>query len=405
MDSSRDLEHLAECMMVDTLGLKVEEIDAGKLPRSFARVSDELEEVERSTWSKGDLQAASGEKSLQVRGVKKKQQLLVEGSNAFHHQGHNIVSSSDVPMSAFSMLKAVKDQYQLDIPLNRALRFARGQDIHVTRIDTPLLLKLPDGVQKKALVNALALAGIVAGINVGLYCNESVYFDQHSQQVGTKMYDKLVQVSKKKRKLVLPESACDAELYRVLEDTLRMEPVYRLKYFNNHRGFKGRPVYPMLLTPHRLAAMFGEQMEKYNLKGKLRRYLMQEELWQLPPAFRPTVWCWQTGGDLRKLFEGNEAVLNRHRRFLKTQFSIDIFGPPPGDIEVPIEIGEILHIENFIPVPEIIRNDPQLFYQIDMEAAQRSLRQRVPRGIGSVYVDPYYIGEETGDENGEFVVL
>jgi hypothetical protein len=63
---------------------------------------------------------------------------------------------------------------------------------------------------------------------------------------------------------------------------------------------------------------------------------------------------------------------------------------PSREIEVPMQIGEILRPENFVPMPEVIRNDPQLMYSLDMCNKWFGLCDRLKfhGDIGRAYIDP-----------------
>lgn len=333
----------------------------------------------------------SGKPSLRVRSIKKTGDLTIEGSNAIHYQGHNIASSSDVTMCAFSMLHAAKEQHELKLRLIDALTFARGDGVEVTRIDTPLLLKIPSGFKKSTIINALALAGMKSGVHTSVYIDETVYFDQHSQDVSLKAYDKSSEMGKKRSRILLPDTDNTLELLQLAENTIRFEAVYRAKYFKHHPLFKKYGVItPCMLTPDVLAMMFMELMEKYNLRGNLRQHFLRDDLWSIPQPYRSTVAHWQSDLDMKKMFDNNKPKLQRHQRFIKKNYGIDIFALPPGRIDDDIQLGDILRIENFIPVPSIIRNDPTLFYERDMAAEYRQICQKMklPRGISSIYIRP-----------------
>lgn len=79
-------------------------------------------------------------------------------------------------------------------PLNiqRPLRalLAQGRYGEVTRLDVAILVRVPDGVTKSALINAVALANVVAGANMSLFVNESTYGDPSSQLRAWKLYDR-----------------------------------------------------------------------------------------------------------------------------------------------------------------------------------------------------------------------
>lgn len=396
-----DLEHMTECIMIDTIGLRVENVNGLKLPRKFAPISDDPDVVHES-WAKGNLRSESGKHMpLRVRSQKSGSRLLVEGSNSMQYVGHNIVSSNDAVMTAFSMLDAVHRQYPLafDFP-RRPMLFRQGDSIEVTRIDTPALLQLPTGLTPGALVNALAYAGLRAGLATSVYPGETVYFDQHSQLAAMKAYIKALGMKRKKREDWLPTTPNTPALIELAENYVRFEAVYRLKHLR--RVFGDKPVAPYMLSPKTLASMFLELLEKYDLQGSMRRNLSADELWSIRMPYRSTVSHWQHGIDLHRLFKGDDKMLKSHRRVLNREYSIDIFLPPPGAIEVPVELGEIIRIQHFAPVPSDIRSDPALFYQRDMHAEWNARTRDVEqRGISSAYVDPYHYDSDDAGEGEE----
>ncbi|MDF3838551.1 phage/plasmid replication protein, II/X family [Cupriavidus basilensis] len=372
--------------MLDTVGLAVDDINAD-LP---TRVWTEWDDQTRST-DHGNMKSSSGRRTLSVKHIKSRKRLLVEGSCAAHYQEHNIVSSNDMVMTAFSMLKTVKDWHDIKIPLERAREFARGEGITVTRVDIPVMLRVPQGMSVGAVVNGLACAGIRCGINVALYHNESFYYDQGSQASALKGYDKAAEIEQRKTKLVLPVTETAGMLSELAASNVRLEAVFRQKYLANQSRFAGQDVTPRHLSPTVLAEMFLELIKKYDLRGSLRARLHQEELWQIPQRYRGTVAFWQNGGDMLPYFDHNERTFGRHRKFLREKYSIDIGGLPPSEIEVPAQIGDILAPENFVPVPEAIRRDPQLFHSLNMRNEWNELcdQMRLENGISRVYVDPY----------------
>jgi len=392
------LQHMTDCIMIDTMGLRVDNVSGVKLPRKFAQVSDDPEVVDNSSWAKGNLKSESGKcMPLRVRSQKSGTKLLVEGSNSMQYLDHNIVSSNNAVMTAFSMLDAVQRQYPLEFEyLRRPMDFRRGEGIDVTRIDTPAMLQVPSGLSAGAIVNAFAYAGIRAGRITTIYPNESAYLDQHSQLASIKAYVKALQLKQKLREEWLPKTENAASLLNLASDTVRFEAVFRLKQLS--RLFDGQAVTPAMLSPKTLAALFLDLLDGYNLKGSLRGFLRDEELQHIRSPYRSTVALWQRGTDLRKLFGSDEKLLTSHRRVLKREFSIDIFLPPPGAIDVPIELGEILRVENFVPVPAAIKSDPALVYNRDMQAEWLARnREKGQRGISSIYINPYHHDDDQED--------
>jgi len=386
--------HMEECIMLDTVGFSVNGIDA-KLPKNIDVDGD-------PSWSTGHMSSLSGKRSFKVKYVKKHRRLLVEGSAAAYFQGHNIVASNDLRMTVLSTLVAVKDQHKVGIPLRDAYELVRGQGVAITRVDTPAMLRVPPGLSPAAVVNGLALAGLRCGINMALYQNESFYFDQNSQTVALKGYLKDVEMERQRKKAKLPESENAAALLELAGSTVRLEPVYRQKYFKAQLQFEDMPPTPADLSPKLLANMFEELLEKYDLRGSLRASLNTDELFAIPRPYRATVALWQRGHDMLSYFDGDRRALAYHWGMLKKHYSIDIRQMPPGQIEVSVQIGEILRAENFVPVPDAIRRDPHLFHTFDVQGEWRNIcdRLNLPGGISRAYVDPYeepYLPHEVGD--------
>ncbi|CAJ4470301.1 phage/plasmid replication protein, gene II/X family [Burkholderia pseudomallei] len=377
------IRHLEECVMLDTVGFTVEDVNA-ELPMKV----DVNGKRRRSI---GTLNSPSGRQSFKFWHVKKHNRLHVEGSAAMHFQDHNIVASNDLRMTVIAALKTIKDKHKVHIPLEQAYGLVLGQDIAITRVDTPAMLRVPAGLQRSAVVNGLALAGFRCGLNVTLHHNETCYFDQHSQIVALKGYLKDVQMEQMRKKAKPAETENTAALLELARSTIRIEPVYRKKYFKALAHYEKTP--PMLgdLSPWVLATMFASLLEKYNLRGSLRACLTDDDLWAIPHPYRGVVDFWQRGKDMLKYFGGDRRALARYRRMLKKKYSIDINEMPPGDIEVPVQIGEILRTENFVPVPDAIRRDPKLFHTFDVQDEWRDIcdRRGLHRGISRAFVDLY----------------
>ncbi|WP_144156134.1 phage/plasmid replication protein, II/X family [Paraburkholderia sp. BCC1885] len=380
-----NFRHLEECIMLDTVGFTIGGIDA-RLPKNMS-INEE------PGWSTGHMNSPSGKQSFDVRYVEKHNRLRIEGSAAAYFQGHNIVASNDLVMTVISMLKAVKDTHEIPIPLWDAYALALGRDIVVTRIDTPAMLRVPAGLTSGAVVNGLALAGLRCGINTALYHHESFYFDQNSQSVSLKGYLKDVQMDQQRKKAKLPDTENADLLLELARSTVRIEPVYRQKYFNAQSRFDGSPPAPADFGPSELARMFAGVLEKYNLRGSLRAHVNDEELQAagIPRQHRAAVMLWQHGHDMLQHFDGDQRALARVRMLLKKNHSIDIGGVPPRELEMPVRVGEILCAENFVPVPDAIRRDPALFHTFDVKTEWRGICDRlgITGGIGHVFIDPY----------------
>ncbi|MDR8399756.1 phage/plasmid replication protein, II/X family [Paraburkholderia sp. USG1] len=372
--------------MLDTVGLAVSDISADLPAQSWKEVDGSRER--RRDY--GDFESDEGQGKLKVKHIKKSGQLLVEGSCARFYQGHNIVSSNDAIATAFSMLRAVKDKHGIKIPLRRAKTFARGEDIAVTRVDVPVMLRVPEGLSVGGVINGLACAAIRCGINMSLYHNETFYFDQHSQTSALKGYDKDVEIESHRNELELPATETATMLRALAKSTVRLEGVFRKKHFDSCSLFKDREIEPRVLVPRVLATMFLDLINNYDLRGCLHARLRQSDLLRVPYRQRGTVAYWESGGDMLRYFDNNMRSFRRHRQHIKKLCSIDIGGPPPGEIEVPAQVGDILAPENFVPVPEAIRCDPQLMYSLDMRDEWFGLcdRLNVPSGISRTYIDP-----------------
>ena len=362
------LNKIAAALMVDSLGLRFAGVDPARLPKKFL----EFKGPDNTRWSKGSLESDSGKLSLQVRGFKTTQSIAIAGSPAFHFQGHNIVSSEDVTMLSYSAAEAVHRKFDLGIGKKRAVLFSQGYDIEVTRLDTPIMLSIPDGLNMPAVINAMALSSILSGINTSLYVGKTGYVDQHSQLRSLKYYDKAAELSAKKR-AVVPNTANGRALLDLATTKARLEAVYRQKYLK--RYFIGHAIVtPSMLTPMVMAEMFADLLAECDFRRDLRRMLNEEQLMAIPRRFRPTVMYWMHGQNVLKMLDGDESEYSRHRSFLRNNYKIDIKGPPPTEIENRVELGEILSPENFVPVPDDIRADPTLYFDRDMDAERRGLQ-------------------------------
>lgn len=363
-------DHIEDCLMVDTLGLCVHDADTSKLKKQFKQVDG----GEGTEWAKGSVTTLAGKQALKVRGIKSKRQLRIETSPAFLRQGHNVISSGDVTMLAFAAIQAANRELGLGFSLKHAAEFAKGDGIEVTRVDTPVLLAKPSGLSTAAVLNALALAGLMAGNNISVYANESVYFDQHSQQAALKAYDKAAEMASK-RKLQVPATANTPALLQLAQDTIRLEAVYRQKMLKVLFSDRDQ-LTPALLTKSTLAHMLVDLLAKYDLKRDIRRPLNQEQLMAIPRRFRPWVAYWQRGQDALRLMDNNVTEYSRAHGYLELKHGINIYAPPPVEIEGRIELGDILHPSNFVPVPDELRQDTNLFLNIDMALLRKNLAAR-----------------------------
>lgn len=366
---------VSNCVIVDTLGIELPNVQPTQLDRAYGRIDEQQETVEDSVWAKGDLRAASGKQSFRVRYVDKTNTLHVEGSAAIHNQGHNVVSSPDVGMAAFTMLRAVKKRYGLDLPASVGYRLACGLDALVTRIDYCLLLKLPHGISKAELITQLAIAGIKAGIPTSLYPNESVYFDQSSQLESLKIYDKTAELGRA-RKGGLPNVDGVELLMELSRRTLRMEFVLRKKRLKSIAESHFEQPHPKFFTEERLAEIALSLLENYVQPGIVNMRLDYEDLLKIPLPYRSTVAHWQNGMAVLDMLK-SERVRQEHAEYLRRNFNLNILAPPPDESEVPLDLRKILAPENFFASPwKCVSGYPHLFHDEDMDVVRETLRIR-----------------------------
>jgi hypothetical protein len=290
------------------------------------------------------------------------------------------------------MLRAVNKHYGLDLPDHVGNQIAHGQLVEVTRIDVSLLLRLPDGITKSALINALALAGIRAGTNTSLYVNESVYFDQNSQLEAEKIYDKETELNRA-RKGGLDDIEGGHLLVDLNEKTLRLEAVFRKKRLVQIAAQHGGRPHPRLFTTTLLAEMVLGLLKKHSFGGQVFRRLENQELLAIPLPYRSTVAHWQNHMNLRDMVV-SDRVLKEQAAYIKANHGINIFGPQPDEMNMPMSISDLLCPTNFMSVPAEIRANPKLFFEMDMDAVRANLSRRVGSGISGVIISPYRQDDE-----------
>ncbi len=395
------IKHVAECLGIDTVGLEFRDMppNLAKLAKSFSQRNDDGEAVSGTGWSKSALQAPTGKRSFVVNYVSTTKKLSIEGSNAMHHQGHNVVASGDMTMVAYSMVHATHDSQQFKWSASMGYQIAHGCEVEVTRIDVFLLLRVPDGVSKAEFINALAFAGLHAGVDTSLYTNESVYFNQSSQSEALKIYDTEAEL-RRARKGGLPTLPGIEELLDINKRTVRLECVFRAKRLVQIAKAHGGRAHPCLFTKELLAEMVLTLLQKLAMNGNIFRRLEIAELQAIPLPYRSTFAHWQNGEVLSDMVK-SERVLKEHKTFLKTHFNFNLNKPYTGTVREPMSLAEILEPSNFIPVPNVIRNNPELFYQIDMEEERRDIKKRGANGISSVVLDPYRAPDTIIMLNGE----
>ncbi len=396
------IKHVANCLCIDTIGLEFTGItpDVVNLAKTFREMGTDGKAVADSGWAKDSLHSPSGKRTLVVDYVPKTKKLSLEGSNAAMRQGHNVVASGDLTMTAYSMVKGLNKEKQVGWPPSVGLQLAHGNDVEVTRIDVFVLLKVPEGVNKAEFINALAIAGIRASLNTSLYVGESVYFDQGSQLEGSKFYDKEAELDRA-RKGGLPDVPGVEDLVKLVESTVRLECVFRGKRLVQIAKKHGGRPHPCLFTKELLAEMVLTLLAKYKVHGDVFRRLEHAELLKIKLPYRSTVAHWQNGEVLQDMVK-SERVLKEHKRYLKTHHNkLDLDAQPPHPFHDSMSLYDILSPENFLPVPKAIRENPALFYQIDMEKERRSLRKRTGNGVSSVILDPYRASDVTIMLNGK----
>ena len=378
-----DLQHIASCLMVDTLALEVPgiaNVDATELKRAYGQFDEDGALKEDTDWRKASLKAPTGKQSLRVRHVKKAKRLSIEGSNAINKQGQNVVSSGDVTMLAYEMCRDVHHKLNLQLPVRVGYELAHGRLVKVTRIDVVLLLKVQDGLTKATLINALAMAGIRAGINSSLYVNESVYFDQNSQVEGTKIYDKTAELTRA-RKGGLPDVDGVELLVELNESTVRLEAVFRVKRLAQVAKKLGKPLEPATFTKEALAQMVLDLLNKNVCHGQVFRRLHTEELRSIPLPYRSTVAHWQNGMELLDMV-ASERVLKEQARYIWQNHQIDIAAPPPDTVNEALSLVDVLAPKKFIPVPAVIRDNPNLFHTVDMNRHRKKLAEQLAESLG-----------------------
>lgn len=389
------LDHIEGCLNIDTIGLELHNAHVD-LPTTKASVNAGMAVDEESLKGFGRAKRESGKMTFHIecRKLPKKQRLAeaaalaaggglapkpgspearmlesmmyVEGSPAKHFQGHNIVGSSDVTMLAHDMIKAVFESHKFELPRSRRLVIAQGRDVMVTRLDVAVLVKLPEGIDKAAVINAIALALVLNGSKMMVYAGQSVYCDHKSQLRGWKLYDKAAELEFRKG-FGVPDTEAGRVLVDICESTLRLEFVFRRKYFASHTMFRGDPVYPQRFDPSLLALMVIEELARTRLFDKLIRRYNPDELLSVPMPYRMTLAHWQHGGDVRTLLGAEEAEV--HRSVLQKRFKqLDIFKAAPLTLPDTLRFVDLLHPRNFIPVPAVIQADPELFHASDMAA-------------------------------------
>ncbi|MDO6387914.1 phage/plasmid replication protein, II/X family [Uliginosibacterium sp. 31-12] len=374
MDEQHQLEHVAQCVMVDTIILAMSHVDP-KLKNSYGRLDqsddddNEFEFDPDSAWGKADMRNGAGKQSLRIRkGLIKKRgstaypEIKIEGSYAAHAQGHNVVSSADVRMLSYAMLRAVNSKYPLVVPVERKLAIAQGGDIRIERIDVTLLMQLPKGMSTGDFINAVSFALFALGLPVDVYPRETVSFDAHSQSNSMKLYDKYKE-NESKRKPCWSESPNADRLKQIARDYVRVEFVFRKKYFLGLAELGGELPTPAWFTKERLAQMVLKVMERLRLHQRLKSRLSPHDLNEIPRPYRSTLALWQNGDDL----DMHMSKLTRagHRKYLLENHSIDIACAPPSVFEL-IDLAEALSPANFVPIPDDVRTDPTLFYGEDI---------------------------------------
>ena len=291
-----------------------------------------------------------------------------------------MVSSGDVTMLAYEMCRDVHQKLNLKLPVQVGYELVHGRLVKVTRIDVVLLLTVPDGMTKATLINALALAGIRAGINSSLFVNESVYFDQNSQVEGSKIYDKTAEL-KRARKGGLPDVEGVELLLELNKNTVRLEAVFRVKKLLQVAKKLGKPLEPATFTKEVLAQMVLDLLNKNVCHGQVFRRLQTEELRAIPLPYRSTVAHWQNGMELLDMV-ASERVLKEQARYIWQNHQIDIAAPPPDTVNEALSLVDVLAPKKFIPVPAVIRDNPNLFHTVDMNRHRKKLAEQLAESLG-----------------------
>lgn len=387
VSKSDRIAHIARCLMLDTLAFDLLDRQIRDLGYASCRIDELGQAVAQSKLSYAGSYSDAGKQSFRIEHSEADQRLSIEGSGAMRFQSHNVVASGDVSMLVYAIMDQVNKEHGLQLPPALLYQLALGYLAEMTRIDAALLLKVPQGIEKSAFINALAIAAIKSGTNTSLYIGETVYFDQHSQSDAQKIYDKAAEL-KRARKGGLPDVGGVEDLEELNEETVRVESVFRKKCLTRIATKHGGLPHPCLFTKEMVAEMVIDQLEKFACIGHVMCNLDPHELLSIALPYRSTIAHWQNHVNLRDMLK-SERVLKDHARYIWQNHKINIFAPPPDDIHVPMMLGDIVSPENFIPVPAKIRSNPTLFFELDM-AAERKRLLRFPRsGIGFSPVYPY----------------
>lgn len=381
------IAHIASCLMVDTLAFDLPDRPIRDLGYASCRIDELGQVLANSTLSYAGSYSEAGKQSFRIEHSEADQCLSTEGSPSMRFQSHNVVASGDVTMLVYAMMERINKEHGLQLPASVLYQLALGRLAEMTRIDAALLLKVPQGIEKSAFINALAIAAIKSGTNTSLYIGETVYFDQHSQSDAQKIYDKAAELNRA-RKGGLPDIDGVEDLEELNEETVRVEPVFRKKRLTRIAAKHGGLPHPCLFTKEMLAEMVLDQLDKFACIGHVMCNLDPHELLTIPLPYRSTVAHWQNHMNLRNMVK-SERVLKEHARYIWQNHQINIFAPPPDDIQVPMMLNDILAPENFIPVPTKIRSNPKLFFELDMEAERKRLLRFPRSGIGFSPVYPY----------------
>ena len=79
----------------------------------------------------------------------------------------------------------------------------------------------------------------------------------------------------------------------------------------------------------------------------------------------------------------SERVLKEQARYIWQNHKIDIIkGERPDSINESLSLVDVLAPKKFMPVPAVIRNNPNLFHSVDMDKHRKKLAEQLAESLG-----------------------
>ena len=164
--------------------------------------------------------------------------------------------------------------------------------------------------------------------------------------------------------------------------TVRVEAVFRVKKLSQVAKKLGKPLEPATFTKEVLAQMVLDILRKHVCHGQIFRRLEYKELLAIPLPYRSTVAHWQNGMELLDMV-ASERVLKEQARYIWQNHKIDIIkGERPDSINESLSLVDVLAPKKFMPVPAVIRNNPNLFHSVDMDKHRKKLAEQLAESLG-----------------------